>query len=288
MIWQKEDNRPPRAPQHFLQTDSATIEVGDWVGDFQVTSITPFAGDKVSRDEHNPNIKITFSGDVVLRGYLYVEPDGELHIIAALRNISKPSTPLPDGLTEGGTLYISNPEIRDANVTSGDQVEVQLATYVVGRYPSDSVPYQTAISIKTLEGESKESRYLAEATHVSPNGYEFQVPANTTVIELPATGGYSPATSVRGDFGVICISPGYSCGGEGLQGWTSSEKTITSASGHILKMTIWEQEGNMLYGPVSVTPLPSEPWTTSGQIQLSTTRQFQNTAEAILASLRFK
>lgn len=157
-----------------------------------------------------------------------------------------------------------------SSTQSSDNAE---STDVTTQQPIDTRPEERAATTNVYE---------------SPNGYSLQVPTDAQITEEPPIYSNSAITSIEGAFGTLCISPGYGCGGIGMQGWTSTQKVITTASGNDITFTVWRRESDNLV-VLSMTSINSRPavLTQDAQIQLKTTEDGLSAAESILTSIQF-
>ncbi len=124
--------------------------------------------------------------------------------------------------------------------------------------------------------------------YTSPNGFSISIPAGSEVVEEPAQFSYSAITNFRGDFGSMCISPGYGCGGKGAEGANVDTAILTSQDGVEMNVTILSVDGNDAVAMIvqSLKPLPSR-FSDSAQIQVFTTAENMPLAESILTSIKF-
>ncbi len=136
--------------------------------------------------------------------------------------------------------------------------------------------------------EAKTILIIQGKEYRSPLGYSIQFPTDASVTEAPAAYSMAAATHVSGDFGTLCISPGYGCGGVGLQGWSLTKKEITTASGNVLTVFIYTRDTGAIVTIVSLDPLPASPWTKDAQLQVATTLEHLAGVESMLASLSFR
>ena len=151
----------------------------------------------------------------------------------------------------------------------------------------------TELRSSTLPSETAETTSSSVLkTYESAYGYSLKLPKEASAAVSPPTEIYSEITVIEGDFGVLCISSGYGCGGKGLQGWGSGgKKTITTIDGTTLDTETAisdEGRGNRIYIGAELKPPFPRSWTADGQIQFQTTKEHLATAEAMLKSLTFK
>lgn len=118
---------------------------------------------------------------------------------------------------------------------------------------------------------------VSEEIYLSSNGYSLSLPPGVSVQEL---------TRYQGDFGSLCISPSYGCGGVGLQGWTPSDETFITADGTVMELTLWNRGKEIYITLESLQPVPSG-FDPNAQIQLITTQEKLSESKQILSSIVF-
>ncbi len=125
----------------------------------------------------------------------------------------------------------------------------------------------------------------------STNNFTISVPKNTSVSESQQTADSSGISIFSGDFGELCISTGYGCGGVGLQGWVSSNKVVTTESGIELTFSVWQREeggsNQVLMVMTSASPISAIP-TSEWQLQIDTTEEQLAVVETMIGSLKFE
>ncbi len=136
--------------------------------------------------------------------------------------------------------------------------------------------------------ESAVSSSSNNARYTSPNGFSLLLPVSATVKEESAQFAYSSTTQIKGDFGTMCISPGYGCGGKGAEGARVDTMVLTSQDGIEMNVTILRGNGNNSVAMIVqlLKPLPSR-FSDSAQIQVFTTEENLPLAESILTSIKF-
>lgn len=124
----------------------------------------------------------------------------------------------------------------------------------------------------------------------SINNFTISVPNNTSVSESQQTADSSGISTFSGDFGELCISTGYGCGGFGLQGWVGGNTILKTESGIELTFAVWrpEEGGNQVlmimtsWNPISA--IPTSEW----ELHIDTTEEQLAVVETIIGSLKFE
>lgn len=123
--------------------------------------------------------------------------------------------------------------------------------------------------------------------YVSPNGFSASLPERVTIEEQPAQFSYSPITRVEGDFGSLCISSGYGCGGVGMQGWIPSDKFLTTSDGVEMDFNVWTRGDEVFMHLDSILKPVPQGFSEDAQIQLRTTVDQLEVGESVLTSISF-
>lgn len=133
------------------------------------------------------------------------------------------------------------------------------------------------------------SATTTQEVYKSPNGFSVLISTDSVVTEEPAQLSISSSTRISGDFGSVCISPGYGCGGVGMQGWTQTRENLVTGSGNQIALNVWREEDGgdrVMINMTTLAPLPNG-FSTQAQIQLETTESKLEQALAMLVSLKF-
>ena len=141
--------------------------------------------------------------------------------------------------------------------------------------------------LSTFRFTEKVTGALSEGTYTSPNGFSLSIPEGSEVMEEPARGLYSATTNFTGDFGSMCVSPSYGCGGKGVSAKVDTA-ILTSQDGIEMNVTILRGDGSNSVAMIvrSLKPLPPG-FTDSAQIQVFTTEEKLPVAQSILTSIKF-
>ncbi len=145
------------------------------------------------------------------------------------------------------------------------------------------VDYDDAVNEPTIA-----TTEVSQEIYNSPNGFSIAIPIGVEVVEEPAQLSYSAVTNFTGDFGSMCISPSYGCGGKGAEGAKVDTAILTSQEGVEMNVTLLRGDGSDSVAMIvqSLKPLPSG-FTDSAQIQVFTTEEKLPLAESILTSIKF-
>jgi hypothetical protein len=122
--------------------------------------------------------------------------------------------------------------------------------------------------------------------YVSSNGFSISIPEGAATSEEPAQFSYSPITRIEGDFGSLCVSSGYGCGGVGMQGWTESLDVLTTLNGTEMSFRVWKRDGDVHMTLLSFQPSPLG-FSEDAQIQLNTTADQLELSKLMLKSIVF-
>lgn len=169
-----------------------------------------------------------------------------------------------------------------AGVDEFDRARIYFSGIRLAHYPSEICSPNIGITrVEKLE----ESPRL----HRSSNGYDLILPPGARAEDVPATDVYAASTRIEGPFGTACFSPGYGCGGKGLQGWEPADMTYFARGNVRLQATVWTRpDDDRVIIVATVEGAVAPYWKADeAQIQVETFDAYLPQAEAMLSSFQF-